>query len=81
MVDHAVEQGIEPDVADRAIRQLFLAGGTMLAKGNASPADHIRWMIEYAGTTAAGLNAMIDSPLSKAVSNGLSAAADKAKSM
>lgn len=81
MVDHAVEQGIEPDVADRAIRQLFLAGGTMLAKGNASPADHIRWMIEYAGTTAAGLNAMIDSSLSQAVSDGLLAAADKAKSM
>lgn len=81
MVDHAVEQGIEPDVADRAIRQLFLAGGTMLAKGNASPADHVREMIEYDGTTAAGLTAIMDSPLSKAVSDGLSAAADKAKSM
>lgn len=81
VVDHATSQGISPKVADRAVRQLFLAGGTMLANGEASPADHVREMIEYAGTTAAGLNAMIDSALSKTVSDGLLAAADKAKSM
>lgn len=81
MVDHAKSQGIEPGVADRAVRQLFLAGGTMLANGEASPEDHVRWMVDYAGTTAAGLIAMMDSTLSKIVSDGLLAAADKAKSM
>jgi pyrroline-5-carboxylate reductase len=81
MVDHATSQGIAPDVADRAIRQLFVAGGTMLAADRASPADHVRWMIEYAGTTAAGLIAMERSNLSKTISDGLLAAADKARSI
>jgi len=81
MVDHATAQGIAPDVADRAVRQLFLASGTMLATGEASPADHVREMINYDGTTAAGLRMMSGSTLSKAISDGLSAAADKAKSM
>jgi pyrroline-5-carboxylate reductase len=81
MVDHATSQGIAPDVADRAIRQLFVAGGTMLAADRASPADHVRWMIEYAGTTAAGLIAMERSTLSKTISDGLLAAADKARSI
>lgn len=81
MVDHATSQGIAPDVADRAIRQLFLAGGTMLAADSASPADQVRWMIEYAGTTAAGLMAMERSTLSKTISDGLLAAADKARSI
>ena len=81
MVDHATSQGIAPDVADRAIRQLFLAGGTMLAADSASPADQVRWMIEYAGTTAAGLTAMERSTLSKTISEGLLAAADKARSI
>jgi pyrroline-5-carboxylate reductase len=81
MVDHATSQGIDPGVADRAVRQLFLAAGTMLANSEASPEDHVRWMVDYAGTTAAGLNAMIDSTLSKTISDGLLAAADKAKSM
>ncbi|WP_316299216.1 pyrroline-5-carboxylate reductase dimerization domain-containing protein [Aliisedimentitalea sp. MJ-SS2] len=81
MVDHATSQGIEPEVANRAVRQLFLASGTMLANGEASPEDQVRWMIDYAGTTAAGLTAMIDSTLSKTISDGLLAAADKATSM
>ena len=81
MVDHATSQGIAPDVADRAIRQLFLAGGTMLAADSASPADQVRWMIEYAGTTAAGLIAMERSTLSKTISDGLMAAADKSRSI
>lgn len=81
MVDHATKQGIAPGVADRAIRQLFLASGTMLDNSAASPADHVREMIEYAGTTAAGLNAMIGSGLSKTISDGLLAAATKARSM
>lgn len=81
MVDHATSQGIAPDVADRAIRQLFLAGGTMLAADKASPADHVRWMIDYAGTTAAGLIAMERSTLSKTISDGLLAAADKARTI
>jgi pyrroline-5-carboxylate reductase len=81
MVDHATSQGIMPDVADRAVRQLFLAGGTMLAKGKASPADHVRDMIDYEGTTAAGLTTMIESTLSKTISDGLLAAANKAKLM
>lgn len=81
MVDHATSQGIAPDVADRAIRQLFLAGGTMLAADSASPADQVRWMIEYAGTTAAGLIVMERSTLAKAISDGLLAAADKSRSI
>jgi pyrroline-5-carboxylate reductase len=81
MVDHAESQGIRPDVADRAVRQLFFAGGTMLADGEARPTDHVRDMIKYAGTTAAGITAMINSGLSKTISDGLLAAADKARSM
>ncbi len=81
MADHAERQGIDPQVADRAVRQLFLAGGTMLAQGGARPADHVRLMIDYAGTTAAGLSAMIDADISKTISDGLMAAADKAKTL
>ena len=79
MVDHATTQGIAPDVADRAIRQLFFAAGTMLATGRATPADHVREMIDYAGTTAAGLVAMKHSALSNTISDGLMVAAEKAR--
>lgn len=81
MVDHAIAQGIAPGIADRAVRQLFLASGRMLAEGQATPAEQVREMVDYAGTTAAGLNAMIESDLSDAISDGLLAAARKAEEM
>lgn len=71
MVDHAVDQGIAPDVADRAIRQLFLGSATLMAESSLSPAQHVQAMIDYDGTTAAGLKFMMHSPLSEILANGL----------
>ena len=79
MVNYAVARGIEPAVAETAIRQLFHASGVMLAQSAPSPAEQVREMIDYAGTTAAGLEAMRDSPLSEAIERGLDAAVRRAK--
>jgi len=81
MIDHAVNAGIAPDVADRAMRQLFLSAGAMMANSKASPAEHVQDMIDYAGTTAAGLVSMKNSPIARAISEALDASADKARSM
>jgi len=81
MIDYAVKAGISPAIADRAIRQLFFSAGAMLAHGKASPADHVQQMIDYAGTTAAGLTAMRNSPIPDAIAKGLDAAAEKARNL
>lgn len=74
MQAYAVEAGIPATVADRAIRQLFLAGGQMLAEGQMTASDHVQQMIDYAGTTAAGLEVMRAGPIGGAVTEGLAAA-------
>ena len=79
MVDYAVNAGIDPLIAERAIRQLFHASGVVLATAEASPAEQVKAMIDYAGTTAAGLNAMQASPLADAIAEGLEAAYKKAQ--
>ncbi|MEZ5877831.1 MAG: pyrroline-5-carboxylate reductase dimerization domain-containing protein [Tepidamorphaceae bacterium] len=81
MTDYAVNRGIDPAVADRAIRQLFLASGTIFAHEKPTPADHVKEMIDYAGTTAAGLLAMRNSPLYDSIEAGLDAAVEKARSI
>ena len=81
MIDYAVKAGISPDIADRAIRQLFFSAGAMLAHGAAAPSDHVRQMIDYAGTTAAGLTAMRNSPIADAIAEGLDAAVEKARTI
>lgn len=74
MQDYAQRQGVAPDIARRAIAQLFLASGQILA-GTEKPASvFVQEMIDYAGTTAAGLNAMKASPLAALVAEGLEAA-------
>ena len=81
MIEYAVRHGIDPVVADRAIRQLFHTSGVVFAQSEASPSDHVREMIAYAGTTAAGLKAMKDSPLAASIEKGLEAAYRKARSI
>ena len=79
MVEYAVKNGIDPAIADRAMRQLFRASGVVLAESEASPGEHVREMIAYAGTTAAGLEAMKVSTLAESIERGLDAAYQKAR--
>ncbi|MCB1406539.1 MAG: NAD(P)-binding domain-containing protein [Rhodobacteraceae bacterium] len=79
MVRYAEARGVAPEIADRAVRQLFLAAGTMMAAGSATPADHVQQMVDYAGTTAAGLQTMRASAIAEEIAAGLDAAVAKAR--
>lgn len=81
MATYAIENGIEPRTADRAVRQLFHASGVILSEGSATPGAHVEALIAYAGTTAAGLEAMRNSPLASLVHEGLDAARRKAREL
>ena len=74
MARYAISQGVEPKVAERAVRQLFLAGGHLLSQSDAPAGAHVQAMIDYAGTTAAGLLAMRGAGISEAIATGLEAA-------
>ncbi len=81
MARYAEDRGVDPATADRAVRQLFLAAGRMMAEGPARPREHVREMIDYAGTTAAGLLALNQAGLDEVVAKGLDAAVDKTRNM
>lgn len=80
MIRHAVSRGIPEPVATRAIRQLFHASGEMLAEGK-TPATHVREMVEYGGTTAAGILRLRGSAFDAALSAALTAATERARSL
>ena len=71
---YAQSQGVAPEVARRAVGQLFHAAGAMLATGDRPAADFVREMVDYAGTTAAGLEALRAAGLADIVAEGLEAA-------
>ena len=79
MIRFAVAEGIAPEIATRAIRQLFLSSGHMLGQGAESPADQVQAMVDYAGTTAAGLVAMERAGIAGVIATGLGAAVNRAR--
>jgi len=81
MARHAKREGVPPDVADRAVRQLFLSAGEMLAHDAPTAKAHIDGMIAYAGTTAAGLQAMQDAGIAEIIAEGLRAATARARTI
>ncbi|MEO1328333.1 MAG: pyrroline-5-carboxylate reductase dimerization domain-containing protein [Pseudomonadota bacterium] len=81
MVQHARARGIDAAIADRAVRQLFLASGAALGQEASTPAEQVQAMIDYAGTTAAGLEAMRASGIAAEISAGLDAAAERARTI
>jgi pyrroline-5-carboxylate reductase len=81
MIQHATRRGIPEDVAGKAIRQLFLSSRTMLSLDEKSPARHVQEMIDYDGTTAAGLRELRKGPMSEAIDAALEAAYQRTKTI
>jgi pyrroline-5-carboxylate reductase len=81
MAAFAVAEGVPAAVADRAVRQLFLASGRALAEEAATPAGQVQAMVDYAGTTAAGLVALRRSAVANEVAAALGAAMARARSI
>ena len=81
VVDHATRSGIPAEIATRAVRQLFLASGTVMSLDDKDPRAHVDEMIAYDGTTAAGLRELSTGPLAEAVHAGLDAAYQRAKTI
>ncbi len=78
---YAVAHGVAPDIADRAVRQLFLASGTLLAQTAPTPAARVQAMIDYAGTTAAGLEVMRASGMKDDLTRALDASVARARAI
>ncbi|MFD1343525.1 pyrroline-5-carboxylate reductase family protein [Litorisediminicola beolgyonensis] len=77
----AVARGIPEDVALAATRQLFLSAGTILSEDRSSPAQQVQAMIDYAGTTAAGMEVLRASGTARDVEAALDAATEKGRTI
>ncbi len=81
MVRFGIESGLDPEIANRAVRQLFVAAGSKMAMSGIDPQTFVQEMIDYAGTTAAGLAAMKSLPIADSIHEGLEAASQQARNM
>lgn len=73
MLEHAREQGIADDIAYEAVMQTLVGGSLLLEHLGSDPGEMVARLVDYDGTTARGLKAMIDGGFSPLVQKGLSA--------
>jgi len=78
---HAVTQGLPRDFARRAAKGVVAGASQIFAGEDSDTADIVQAMIDYRGTTAAALQAMLDRGFNEAVAEGLRAAARKGATM
>lgn len=81
MIQHAAGAGVDPRIAERAVHQLFRGGSVLLADSTESPAEIVQTFVDYAGTTAAGLEAMRNCALAEDIGRGIEAAYTSAKTI
>jgi len=73
MMKHAIGHGIVPAIAMRAVNQLLVGTGALIAKSQVSPMQTVQAFIDYRGSTAAGLVAMREAGIDGVVARGLDA--------
>lgn len=81
MVRYATVNGIESKTAVRAVKQLFLASGRIMSEDKVTPADRVTEMVDYAGTTAAGLIKMQELDLPRLIAEGLQASTARVRTI
>ena len=81
LVAHAVSQGLPEDFSRRAAKGVLAGASQLFAAESEDTAGIVREMIDYRGTTAAALQAMLDSGFNEAVAAGLEAASAKASAL
>lgn len=81
MIEHAVARGLPSAFAERAAVGVVAGASQLLAGAGGGPAQTVRAMIDYRGTTAAALQATMGHGFAGSVAAGLDAAAAKAATL
>jgi pyrroline-5-carboxylate reductase len=81
LISHAVSQGLPESFARRAASGVTAGASQLLRNEGCDPKDVVAEMIDYRGTTAAALEAMIAQGFDRSVAAGLEAASAKAEKM
>ena len=77
MMRDAVAHGLPPETARRAVTAMLVGTGRLLEEKGENPEDTVAAFVDYAGVTAAGIEAMRAAGFDAAVSVGLAAALEK----
>ncbi len=79
MIQAAIAHGIEPGLAERAVRHHCVAAAHEIDRAPYDPAQMVKMTLDYGGTTAAGFRAADEAGARRAIAAGLKAAWEVAR--
>lgn len=81
MAEEAVAQGLDPDLAERAVAQTLIGTGKMMLSGDWPPARIIETVASPGGTTEAGLRMLEQKATKEAIHEAISVATRKVREL
>lgn len=81
MMADAVAHGLDHRVARRAVNTVLVGTGRLLEQRDDCPTEKVKTFLDYRGTTAAAIEAMISAGFGAAVARGLTVAFEKSVRM
>lgn len=79
MIEAGIAIGLDPALSTRAVQQLFKGMGALVATESLSPKDTVQALVDYAGTTAAGLESMRELQVDERIVKSIEASFMRAK--
>ncbi|WP_305984382.1 pyrroline-5-carboxylate reductase [Roseibium sp. MMSF_3544] len=81
MVQFAVANNVDPDVAVRAAKQLMTSSASLMSSQNLPPSAYVKEMIDYGGTTTAGLVKLQELGVAGLFGEGLKASLERVRAI
>ncbi|MEM9632729.1 MAG: pyrroline-5-carboxylate reductase dimerization domain-containing protein [Pseudomonadota bacterium] len=81
MVQYALANNVAPETAKRAVNQLLTASSQIMSAEGQSPASYVQEMVDYEGTTAAGLVKLKELGVAQLIAQGLEASAERVRTI
>lgn len=81
LVRFATANNVNPEVAVRSVKQLMLSSGHLLSAEDRPPSAFVKEMVDYGGTTAAGLVKLQELGAASLIAEGLEASLDRVRTI
>jgi len=81
LVQFALANNVAPDAAVKSVKQLFLSSGQLMSVSDHSPDFFVKEMVDYGGTTAAGLMKLQDLGTVRLIEKSLDASLERVRTI
>ncbi|WP_029063947.1 pyrroline-5-carboxylate reductase dimerization domain-containing protein [Labrenzia sp. DG1229] len=81
LVQYALANNVAPEAAVKSVKQLFLSSGQLMSVSDHPPDFFVKEMVDYGGTTTAGLKKLQELGAARLIEKGLDASLERVRTI